>query len=144
MLDLDYFKSINDRMGHLVGDQVLHAVAEQLDQDTRPYDLLGRFGGDEFVLLCVGVDAEALVAIAERARASIERLAIPGTDLDVQVTVSIGAAHFPGVGPDLEDLLLAADNAVFAAKDRERNRVVILRHGPRIIEDQGSSGVVSN
>jgi diguanylate cyclase (GGDEF)-like protein len=141
MLDIDHFKMVNDGNGHLAGDQVLIAVAEQLKQHTRPYDLLGRFGGDEFVLLCIGVDTEDLIGIAERVRHSIERLTIPVEDQPV--TMSIGAAHFPEVGPELEDLLLAADNALFAAKDRGRNRVVILRHR-QAAGDQVSSGDSSN
>lgn len=138
LLDLDHFKSINDGKGHLVGDQVLVAVAELLKQGTRQYDVFGRFGGDEFILLCPGVDTTALAAIAERARTSVERLSIPGVELDVPVTVSIGAALYPEVGPELEDLLLAADNALFAAKDADRNRVVI-RHPPLPIQRQDSS-----
>jgi diguanylate cyclase (GGDEF)-like protein len=141
MLDIDHFKMVNDGNGHLAGDQVLVAVAEQLKQRTRPYDLLGRFGGDEFTLLCIGVDAENLIGIAERIRHSIETLTIPGED--TPVTMSIGAAHFPEVGPELEDLLLAADNALFAAKDRGRNRVVMLRHR-QAARDQISSADTSN
>lgn len=123
LLDLDHFKSINDGNGHLVGDQVLVAIAEQLRQGTRQYDVLGRFGGDEFVVLCPSVDAQGLVAIAERTRKSIEQLSIPDVELDDPVTVSIGAALYPEVGPELEDLLLAADNALFAAKDAGRDQV---------------------
>lgn len=140
LLDLDNFKSINDSKGHLVGDQVLVAIAEQLKQGTRPYDILGRFGGDEFVLLCPGVDAHSLVAVAERMRTSVERLAIPGVELDAAVTVSIGASLYPEVGPELEDLLLDADNALFASKDADRNRVMF-RHPP---QRHKASGAPSN
>lgn len=143
LLDLDHFKSINDGKGHLVGDQVLAAIAEQLKQGTRQYDVLGRFGGDEFVLLCPGVDVTALIAIAERTRTSVEQLPIPDVDLDAPVTVSIGAALYPEVGPALEDLLLAADNALFAAKDADRNRVVI-RYPQAPIQRQDWSGDSSN
>lgn len=80
-IDLDHLKSINDGKGHLVGDQVLVAVAEQLKQKTRQGDLLGRFGEDEFILLCPAVDAEDLLVIAERVRESVERLSMPDVDL---------------------------------------------------------------
>lgn len=144
MLDLDHFKTINDGNGHLLGDKVLVAVAELLKQETRPYDVLGRFGGDEFVMLCPGVDGTALADIAERIRGGVERLAIPHADRTVRVTVSVGAAHFPEVGPELDDLLLAADNALFAAKDRARNRVVIVRQRSALTREQESSAATSS
>jgi diguanylate cyclase (GGDEF)-like protein len=144
MIDLDQFKRINDGNGHLVGDRVLVEVATVLKQHTRQYDVLGRFGGDEFVLLCPGVDAEQLVGVAERIRESIEQLAIEDGQRGIRVTVSIGAAHYPAVGPRLEDLLIAADNALFAAKDKRRNLVVILRQRQPTVPTHGSPGDSSN
>lgn len=144
LLDIDHFKHINDGNGHLVGDDVIAAIAQQLEQVTRPYDLLGRFGGDEFVMLCPAVDGATLVAIAERARTAIEQLAITHHGREVRVTMSIGAAHFPDAGDDIEDLLLAADNALFAAKDGQRNRVVLARFRSPTASSQASSDASSN
>ncbi|WP_460401625.1 GGDEF domain-containing protein [Actinophytocola sediminis] len=131
MLDLDLFKRINDTHGHAAGDQVLAAVATQLAGEMRAYDLLGRFGGEEFVAFCPDVTAEDLISLAERLRQAVEQLAVPinnpGHTATVHPTISIGAAHYPESGADLDDVLLAADNALFAAKDGGRNRVEVLR-----------------
>jgi diguanylate cyclase (GGDEF)-like protein len=129
MLDLDHFKSFNDRMGHLVGDQVLRAVADELRSQTRPYDLVGRFGGEEFVILLPGVGTAQVEHIADRIRERISRLRVlvdgphnrPAT-VD-GISVSIGAAVRPDDGDDIEQLLLAADGALMAAKAAGRDRV---------------------
>jgi diguanylate cyclase (GGDEF)-like protein len=129
MLDLDHFKSFNDRMGHLVGDQVLRAVADELRSQTRPYDLVGRFGGEEFVILLPGVGTGQVEHIADRIRERISRLRVlvdgphnrPAT-VD-GISVSIGAAVRPDDGDDIDQLLLAADGALMAAKAAGRDRV---------------------
>ncbi|MGH3798842.1 MAG: diguanylate cyclase [Pseudonocardiaceae bacterium] len=129
MLDLDHFKSFNDRMGHLVGDQLLRAVADELRAETRPYDLVGRFGGEEFVILLPGVGTTQIEHIADRIRLRISRLCVSvhgPHDRPVTVdgiSVSIGAAVFPGDGNELDRLLLAADGALLAAKAAGRDRV---------------------
>ncbi|MDQ3764384.1 MAG: GGDEF domain-containing protein [Actinomycetota bacterium] len=129
MLDLDHFKSFNDRMGHLVGDQLLRAVADELRSQTRPYDLVGRFGGEEFVILLPGVGAAQVEHIADRIRERISRLCVlvdgphnrPMTVAGM--SVSIGAAVRPDDGNEIEQLLLAADGALMAAKAAGRDRV---------------------
>jgi diguanylate cyclase (GGDEF)-like protein len=129
MLDLDHFKSFNDRMGHLVGDQVLRAVADELRSQTRPYDLVGRFGGEEFVILLSGVGTAQVEDIADRIRERISQLRVlVDSPHDRPVTVdgisiSIGAAVRPNDGDDIDDLLLAADGALLAAKAAGRDRV---------------------
>ena len=129
MLDLDHFKSFNDRMGHLVGDQVLRAVADELRSQTRPYDLVGRFGGEEFVILLSGVGADQVEPIADRIRERISQLRVlvdSPHDRPVTVdgiSVSIGAAVRPDDGDDIDHLLLAADGALLAAKAAGRDRV---------------------
>jgi diguanylate cyclase (GGDEF)-like protein len=131
MLDLDHFKSFNDRMGHLVGDQVLRAVADELRSQTRPYDLVGRFGGEEFVILLPGVGIAQVEHIADRIRERISqlRVLVDGPhDRPVTVggiSVSIGAAVRPNDGDDIEQLLLAADGALMAAKAAGRDRVCL-------------------
>jgi diguanylate cyclase (GGDEF)-like protein len=129
MLDLDHFKSFNDRMGHLVGDQVLRAVADELRSQTRPYDLVGRFGGEEFVILLSGVGTAQVEDIADRIRERISQLRVlVDSPHDRPVTVdgisiSIGAAVRPNDGDDIDHLLLAADGALLAAKAAGRDRV---------------------
>jgi diguanylate cyclase (GGDEF)-like protein len=129
MLDLDHFKSFNDRMGHLVGDQLLRAVADELRSETRPYDLVGRFGGEEFVILLPGVGNAQVEHIADRLRERISRLRVlvdgphdrPTTVGGI--SVSIGAAVRPDDGDDIDQLVLAADGALLAAKAAGRDRV---------------------
>src|SRR5690606_5863345 len=132
VLDLDHFKAVNDRYGHLVGDQVLAAVAEAVRDEVRDDDLVGRFGGEEFVVLLAGSDAEdgrvAAAAVAERIRSRIAdiRVKVPGARGTVAVdnlTVSIGGASYPTDGADLGQLLEVADTAMYAAKRAGRNPV---------------------
>ncbi|MFC4854167.1 MFS transporter [Actinophytocola glycyrrhizae] len=128
MIDLDHFKAVNDAHGHLVGDQVLQAVADVLAASARRYDVVGRWGGEEFVVLCPEVTQETLRGIAERMRERIRELRVPvggtagGTVID-ELSVSIGIALYPEFGPELQDVLLAADDALFVAKDSGRNQV---------------------
>ncbi|MGH3707903.1 MAG: diguanylate cyclase [Pseudonocardiaceae bacterium] len=134
MLDLDHFKSFNDRMGHLVGDQLLRAVADELRSATRPYDLVGRFGGEEFVILLPGVGTAQVEHIADRIRERISRLRVlvdGSHDRPVTVggiSVSIGAAVRPDDGDEIDDLLQAADDALMAAKAAGRDRVHLASH----------------
>ncbi len=134
MLDLDHFKSFNDRMGHLVGDQLLRAVSDELRSETRPYDLVGRFGGEEFVILLPGVGTTQVEHIADRIRERISRLRVlvdGPHDRPVTVdgiSVSIGAAVRPDDGDEIEALVLAADGALLAAKAAGRDRVRLATH----------------
>jgi diguanylate cyclase (GGDEF)-like protein len=129
MLDLDHFKSFNDRMGHLVGDQLLRAVADELRSETRPYDLVGRFGGEEFVILLPGVSTSQIEPIADRIRERISRLRVlvngpHERPMTVKgLSVSIGAAVRPDDGDEVDRLLHAADSALLAAKAAGRDRV---------------------
>jgi diguanylate cyclase (GGDEF)-like protein len=124
--DLDHFKAVNDGYGHLTGDAVLAAAASTLREGLRPYDLIGRFGGEEFTILFPHTTAGEAVAIADRLRASLASYPFPaGEDRDpLHVTVSIGVAAAPDAdGQDLTDLLTAADAALYAAKTSGRNTV---------------------
>ncbi|MEV6913282.1 GGDEF domain-containing protein [Amycolatopsis sp. NPDC051071] len=118
MLDVDRFKLINDRHGHLIGDRYLAAIAETLRAEVRGTDLVGRFGGEEFVVLLPGTPAVHAHAIAERIRSSI---ACRADGLPEHVTVSIGLADRPGV-TDLDALIAVADRALYEAKNTGRNR----------------------
>ncbi|HEX5400761.1 MAG TPA: GGDEF domain-containing protein [Pseudonocardiaceae bacterium] len=127
MLDLDHFKKINDNYGHLTGDAVLKAVADALRKQCREYDVVGRFGGEEFMVLVPGVDAAELMTIAERFRQCVGTLIVtsPDTHGPVTVTVSVGAVVYPHSGHDLDELLLAADAALYQAKEGGRNRACL-------------------
>jgi len=120
--DLDNFKTVNDTHGHLVGDQVLVAVADCLRRELRDYDDLGRYGGEEFVVVLDRLALPEAQLVAERLRAAISALHF---DHDVQVTVSIGLAHHqPGHdAAGLQQLLARADAAVYQAKASGRDRV---------------------
>jgi diguanylate cyclase (GGDEF)-like protein len=130
VLDLDHFKAVNDTHGHLAGDRVLAAVAGALRAEVRDRDLVGRFGGEEFVVLLAGPAAAAveLEAVAERIRSRVAGLQveIPTPDGPLSVaglTVSIGVAVAPAEGADLRTLLQIADTALYAAKRAGRNIV---------------------
>jgi diguanylate cyclase (GGDEF)-like protein len=120
LIDLDHFKRVNDTYGHLVGDQVLSAVAYCVKNDLREYDMVGRFGGEEFVLLLDNADLYAAVAAATRLRESISELVIGE---DIHVTASIGVAHSAHANATLDALLERADVALYEAKSAGRNTV---------------------
>jgi diguanylate cyclase (GGDEF)-like protein len=132
MLDLDHFKKINDTRGHLAGDDVLHAVATAVAGEVRRDDTTGRWGGEEFVVLLPGVDSAELAMIAERIRRRVGSLVVTipddhGAGTVSDLTISIGGAVYPSPGlATLDDLLLAADSALYVAKQAGRNRVHLL------------------
>ncbi|HVV22819.1 MAG TPA: GGDEF domain-containing protein [Pseudonocardiaceae bacterium] len=124
MIDLDHFKQVNDTYGHLTGDAVLKAVADALGKQTRGYDLVGRFGGEEFMILLPGHDPMELPTTVERIRHSINDLHVvsPDTHERVTITASAGVVTFPDGGQNLDELLLAADAALYRAKEQGRDR----------------------
>ena len=128
LLDLDRFKQINDTHGHLLGDDVLRAIAATMTGVLREYDLAGRFGGEEFVMLLPQTRATDAFRIAERVRAHIARLPIASsTGERVQVTASIGVAALDaGSSRELTDLLAAADAALYRAKASGRDQVQMI------------------
>ncbi len=124
VIDLDYFKRVNDEFGHLVGDLALRAVADCLKDELRGYDALGRFGGDEFVVVLDGVDRDAAMHIAVRLTQALRTL-MPSTAAltgILSITASIGVAAYPSHGTDLDALIDAADRALYAAKSAGRDR----------------------
>lgn len=129
IIDMDNFKSVNDTYGHIAGDVVLRAVADCLVRELRQYDAIGRFGGEEFVAMLAGVDELTAVGISERVREQIQLLevsaAADGQPAVIALSASIGISCFPEHGGELEDLLHAADSALYAAKRAGRNRVVV-------------------
>ncbi len=123
-VDVDRFKNVNDTHGHPAGDAVLAAVATAMSRSVRPYDVIGRIGGEEFLVVAPAVDTDGLLALAERIRAQVEGETVAVRDgTDVRVTVSAGCALSSGDDESLEDLLRRADSALYAAKQKGRNRV---------------------
>jgi diguanylate cyclase (GGDEF)-like protein len=131
VLDLDHFKAVNDTHGHIAGDHVLAAVADVLRSEVRERDLVGRFGGEEFVVMLAGLDGTGsaeVEVVAERIRRRVAelRVEIPTPDGPLTVmglSVSVGGAVTPPGGAELRDLLLVADRALYAAKGAGRNAV---------------------
>jgi diguanylate cyclase (GGDEF)-like protein len=135
MADLDHFAQVNDEFGRLVGDQALRAVAEAMQQEIRSYDLCARFDGEEFVILLPGAHLNGTIAVADRICQRIRdlhvgRAAEQSSGHEVRLSISIGAAAYPDAGQRLEEVLLAADNALFAAKDAGRDQVRAVQFGP--------------
>lgn len=125
MLDLDHFKSINDKYGHQVGDQVLQEFASRCKRSVRDIDLVGRYGGEELIVLLPETNRELSVHVAERLRASIAESSIRVGDAEIHLTVSIGVATQDENTPDLHALIARADQAMYIAKHKGRNQVAI-------------------
>jgi diguanylate cyclase len=121
ILDIDHFKQINDRFGHLIGDQVLSVAAEAIRSQLRPYDLAGRFGGDEMVLLFPGTTGRQAERIVDRVCRAMSSAALA---IDMGgITVSAGISELAGGITGLDGLLAAADAALYEAKRAGRNRI---------------------
>ena len=123
MVDVDLFKHVNDRYGHAVGDEVLCEVARRMQQAVRPYDRVGRFGGEEFLVLVPGVTAPELEQLLERLRVAVGSSPFTAEGHAFPVTVSAGGAVSGGEPADA--LVARADAALYVAKARGRDRVVL-------------------
>ena len=126
MIDIDHFKLVNDTYGHQAGDQALRETARRMQSAIRPYDTLGRYGGEEFLMVVPGCDDVCLAAHAERLRAVMETEPFSVGSDKVHLTASFGATS-TSAGADVtgEDLIRAADSALYQAKRSGRNRVVV-------------------
>jgi diguanylate cyclase (GGDEF)-like protein len=124
--DLDHFKLVNDTYGHATGDDVLIAFANCLTENTRTTDIVARFGGEEFIVLCIDVDQADAKKTAKRISEFMAALTIQSkSEEDVSITVSIGIAMIEEDSPDLNLYLDTADTALYNAKARGRNKVVV-------------------
>jgi diguanylate cyclase (GGDEF)-like protein len=131
IIDIDHFKLVNDTYGHLAGDRALRAIADRFRAQLREGDLIGRFGGEEFSILLPATAATEAGRVAERLRGRIadEPIAVGDgrdTSVLVDITVSVGVAELPGTGQDLDELLAAADAALYEAKNAGRNRICVI------------------
>lgn len=131
ILDIDFFKHLNDHHGHLAGDKVLYELARTLEDTLRREDIIARFGGEEFTILLPSSTAGTAVQVAERLRKAVEELVIPHLDTRLSITVSIGIEQ---IDPDRhvdspQHHIERADNALYKAKSEGRNRVELYRSG---------------
>ena len=126
LIDIDYFKKINDNYGHLIGDKVLQSVAAELSYNCRKSDVICRWGGEEFLLFLRESTVENIMPKAESIRQAIENMVfdIEGISLS-HITISIGVSFYPLDGTDLDTLIAKADEALYLAKKMGRNRVIM-------------------
>lgn len=131
VIDLDHFKQINDRYGHLPGDDVLRAVAKAIKAAVRNYDLVGRLGGEEFAVLLPGATYNTIFPTAERLRLAVSQVSVAVEALDSttvivdKLTASVGAAVYPDTATDLTALIMSADAALYQAKEHGRDQTQI-------------------
>lgn len=131
MIDIDFFKSINDTHGHSVGDHVLREIARIIKTATREYDIAGRYGGEEFVILLPDTPASGAKCLADRLRANVEKAEISigkfvGSKAEtIKLTISIGIAEFTMIAKNPADIYEEADIALYRAKQEGRNRVIM-------------------
>lgn len=124
-LDIDYFKRLNDTYGHIAGDQVLARVATACQQALRAFDVIGRTGGEEFLVVLPRSQLAQGAQVAERLRASVAELDLNDIAPGLKVTVSMGVAEFKSEDRDLKDLVRRADNALYRAKANGRDRIEV-------------------
>jgi diguanylate cyclase (GGDEF)-like protein/putative nucleotidyltransferase with HDIG domain len=134
VIDLDWFKEVNDRFGHAAGDRALKMVAGVLEEQTRRIDMVARLGGEEFAVVAPDAGEEETYRLAERLRREVK---LAFADHTRPLTTSCGVATFPASGDTASDLLRAADRALYAAKDLGRDRTIVYRRG----EDEISMAV---
>lgn len=121
-LDVDFFKNVNDTYGHAAGDEVLREIASRVVGALREYDVAGRLGGEEFLVVAPDIEGDPLMDLAERLRIAVGEQPVGYGDREIPVTVSAGAT-LAREDDSAESALLRADGALYAAKDAGRNRV---------------------
>jgi diguanylate cyclase (GGDEF)-like protein len=127
MMDLDELKAINDRQGHFIGDRVLRAVGEVIRDGVRRIDIAARYGGDEFCVLLPETEASGAYVVAEKIRLGAAELAVPGTE--IKTSLSVGVVSYPDDGRTSDELMISADQAMYASKRSGKNRVMGLAVG---------------
>jgi len=125
LLDIDFFKKVNDTYGHAAGDAVIQAVGTALTKSLRSSDTIARFGGEEFIVLVHDVDANGIITVAQNLRRAVESAAIEHHDRKLSVTISVGGAMAGPADRDIQDVIERADGALYKAKAAGRNRVFV-------------------
>jgi diguanylate cyclase (GGDEF)-like protein len=128
MVDIDHFKPFNDTYGHQVGDTVLAEVAQLIVSESREIDVIGRYGGEEFLIALPETHVDQGIVYAERLRAAVDRYGREAKKLypDIEsITISAGVTVLQRDDDDIEQLIKRCDHALYAAKDRGRNRVCV-------------------
>jgi diguanylate cyclase (GGDEF)-like protein len=142
ILDVDNFKQVNDTYGHLQGDEVLRVIGKILAEESRGIDAPARYGGEEFVVALPETDEEGALEVAERIRERIEAVVIPLIEQDgeMRITASIGSATMPAPPADVQDLVAAADGALYEAKRTGKNKVIVAEFdGPNGADADGAA-----
>jgi diguanylate cyclase (GGDEF)-like protein len=123
MIDIDYFKRINDEFGHLLGDEVLRQVCSIFHQQLRKIDVVCRYGGEEFAILLSQTDTSQALGVADKLLRAVADWQFPGVPRPI--TISAGVATFPEFGATRDELVKVADAGLYAAKQSGRNRVAL-------------------
>ena len=119
LFDVDHFKAINDKYGHLKGDEVLRQLAQRVNDSIRSYDIFGRYGGEEFLLALPSTGTEDLKTVAERTRTLVAEAPLAG----ISLTISLGISCRMESDTSIDSLISRADQGLYRAKDEGRNRV---------------------
>jgi len=123
MIDLDYFKRVNDTYGHQAGDTVLRTISDTMRLSLRLSDIIGRIGGEEFAVLLPETELSSAMIIGDRLRNRVESLEIPHRESGIKITISIGASPSSGDDMSIDDVLQRSDSALYRAKENGRNRI---------------------
>lgn len=134
MIDVDYFKKINDEYGHPAGDAVLVRMGKLFNELTRSIDMAARYGGEEFLILLEGSESSEAMQTAERIRSVIENIEIDYNGEKIKFTISVGVAQISNTGQTVDDLIQLADKALYKSKDEGRNRITAAENiSPKVI-----------
>jgi diguanylate cyclase (GGDEF)-like protein len=139
MIDLDHFKKVNDEFGHMVGDDVLRAVSATFARQLRKVDVVCRYGGEEFAIILPATQGASAVAVGEKLRRAIANTTFAGVPFPV--TISVGIAEFPTHGITRDDIIRAADSALYNAKEAGRNQVCLAAVAPASAGGEASPDV---
>ncbi len=124
MMDLDGLKAVNDRWGHFYGDRVLRGVGDVIRGGVRRIDTPARYGGDEFVVLLPETDPTGAFVLAEKIRQGVAELSVDASGIEIRTSLSIGAVAYPDDGQTADELMISADQAMYASKRQGKNRVI--------------------